>query len=108
MAKGVFYTYTPRYESTFFSEISNISSYDFFMTLAAQKSTLGRNVICAVLRPKHLENLTGPSVSNNILSIRVSERRTFLSSEYIIAGPYDTKQSSSIAFCNCFLLPENQ
>ncbi len=30
------------------------------MTSAAQKRTLGRKVICAVLRPKHLENLTGP------------------------------------------------
>src|SRR3712207_805651 len=79
------------------------------MVCAADATTLTKqDVETAGLFSKHLEYCTGPSVSTKKRSLSVIFKSTFLSSEYISGGPYDTYRPTSIHFANCFLLPANQ
>ena len=59
----------------FSSKTDDISSNVFSRIFEAQKITLGIKLICPDFISKHLENLTGPSVSTRIFDSSVETRK---------------------------------
>ena len=79
LTKGVFYTYIPRKRFVLDSNKNAISSNVFSRIFEAQNTTLGMKLICPDFISKHLENLTGPSVSTRSFEGLVLDNKVCLS-----------------------------